>query len=60
MQFVQTGRHFLTHVLFTVGQHLRQAQRTNLYPWRQFHNLPEAPGRESWCTLPGPYAITKK
>lgn len=48
-----------TPVLFKVGHHLRQARRTDLSPWRQFHNLPEVPGHGSWCTLPGPYAVTK-
>lgn len=47
-------------VLLMVGHHLHQAQRRDLAPWRQFHNLPEVPGHGSLCTLPSPYAITKK
>lgn len=39
--------------------HLRQAQRTDLSPWRQFHNLPEVPGHGSLCIPPGPCAIAK-
>lgn len=43
-----------------VGCDLHPAQRTGLSPWRQFHNLPEVPGRGSLCTLPGPCAKCKK
>lgn len=48
-----------TPVLFIVGHHLHQAQRTDLSPWRQFHSLPEEPGRGSLCTPPGPCAVNK-
>lgn len=44
---------------FIVGHYLRQARRTDLAPWRQFHNLPEVRGHGSSCTLPGPCAITE-
>lgn len=49
---------FTLHYLLE-GHRLRQAQRTDLSPWRQFHNLPEVPSHGSSCTPPGPFAITK-
>lgn len=48
------------HVSIIESQHhLRQAQRTDLSPWRQFHNLPEVPGHGSLCILPGPCAVAE-
>lgn len=39
--------------------HLRQAQRTDLSPWRQSHNLHEVPGHGFSCTRQDPCATAK-
>lgn len=47
-----------TVAVVTERLHLHQAQRTDLSPSKQFHNLPEVPSHGSSCTLLGPYAVT--